>query len=423
MIHSSRREELEGAVRTLQRFVRGAEPGRTTGDEARRVVALLAEAERAASSGIALFTPVVVETGSYAKEGHGSAADWLAAHEGSSSGVARGRLAAAERAAAEPRLAKALHEGELSATQLKILADAAGTSPEAPGTLLDLLSEGSSHQELTDAAARLRASARSRETERARRARVHAARNLRWHQVEGGGVRGEFFCDETAWARVSPCLESEAKRRWKAAGSVSGESFDAFRLDAFLHLLGRRPGRGDNEGAQPLCVVLVDAEALGRGSVRSGELCEIDGIGPVSVDAATELLSEGSVQFIIRSSKDVRTITGTSRHVAQRLTTALLVRDRVCAVPGCGKRHGLEGDHRVVDFAKNGPTEWANLARLCPQHHTMKTHGGWTLSGGPGHWSWDPPPNPPSARFIAKAAQLATVKAKARSARNFPSRT
>ena len=94
--------ELEQTVRTLQRLVRGAAPTTASGDQARRLVDLFAQAERAAASGIALFSPVVVESGSYAKAGHGSAADWLGAVSGSSAAVAKSRLAAAGRAAAAP---------------------------------------------------------------------------------------------------------------------------------------------------------------------------------------------------------------------------------------------------------------------------------------------------------------------------------
>jgi hypothetical protein len=423
--------ELVGAVRTLQRFVRRARPGQVNGDQARAIVALLAEAERAAASGIALYSPVVVESGSYAKEGHGSAADWLAAHSGSSAGVARGRLVAAERAAVTPQLSDALHSGNLSSPQLKLLADAAAVAPEAPGALLDLVSEGSSHQELADAAARLRAAARSRQCARERRERVRAARHFRWSQREEGGIRGEFLCDEADWARVSPGLEADAKARWRAAGGPddrSNESLDAHRLDAFLGLLGRAgrsprsgsPGSpGPSNEARPVCAVLVDAEALRRGAPRGDELCEIDGIGPVSVDAVTELLGEGSAQFLVRCAKDIRSVTSVSRHAAQRLTMALLVRDRACAVPGCGRRLGLEIDHREIDFAKGGETSLANLARLCPPHHRMKTDGGWRLEGRPGRWEWIAPTRPPTAGRMARARKVTM----ARAARNQPRRT
>ena len=56
--------ELEDAVRTLQRVVRSASPRSFSGDQARAAVALFAESERAASSGIALFTPVLAQSGS-----------------------------------------------------------------------------------------------------------------------------------------------------------------------------------------------------------------------------------------------------------------------------------------------------------------------------------------------------------------------
>ena len=50
-------------------------------------------------------------------------------------------------------------------------------------------------------------------------------------------MRGEFSCDEVAWARVAPRLEAEAKERWKAAGSSDPGTLEAHRLDAFLEMM------------------------------------------------------------------------------------------------------------------------------------------------------------------------------------------
>jgi hypothetical protein len=398
--------ELSGAVRTIQRLVRNSSPGSVSGEEARCLVDLFAQAERAASSGIALFSPVVVETGSYAKAGHGSAADWLGAISGSSAGVAKSRLAAAGRAAADPTLTGALHGADLSAAQLKLVSETAVVAAGAAGTLLELTGKGASHQELSDTAARLRAAARSRESERARRARVHRCRHLRWHQRPDGGIGGEFLCDEVAWATLAPRLEADAKQRWRAAGQ--GDTLDAYRLDAFLNLLAGSGGAG-----RPHTLVIVDAEALRRGSVEGGELCEIEGIGPVSVEAATELLGEGGVQLLVRDGIDIRTVTGTARSLPQRVAAALTVRDRSCAVEGCGKRRGLEADHCGVDFAHGGPTSLDNLARLCPEHHDLKTYGGWRLEGVPGRRRWIAPAHPKSARYVAGARKLAAARAAA----------
>jgi hypothetical protein len=406
--------ELERAVRCIQRVVQSMAPGDISGDQALSLVSLFGEAERAAASGTALLTPVVVRTGSYTKAGHASAPDWLGAVSGSSNSVAKGRLVAAERAAASPELAEALHDGHLSAAQLKIVADTTALAPEAPGALLSLIANGAGNQELSGAASRRRAAARKVGCERERRARVHANRHFRWHQDDNGGIRGEFLCDEVAWAKVANGLEADARARWKAAGAAGGETLEAHRLDAFLALTAGAGGSPGRSGQAPRAVVLIDAEALRRGTTQRDELCEIEGIGPVSVDAATELIGDAGLQFVIKDGMDVRTVTGTTRVIRDRIDIALLVRDRHCVVPTCGKRFGLERDHSKVDYAADGPTEMANLARLCPACHNLKTNGGWKLGGGPGHWTWDPPAKPPSAGRINRQRKLTVAKAKAK---------
>ncbi len=223
-----------------------------------------------------------------------------------------------------------------------------------------------------------------------------------------------------AWAKVAPRIETEARARWRAAGAQASEPFEAYRLDAFVDLLSRSGAKDTSARAE--CLVLVDAEALRRGSTRTGEICEIEGIGPVPVEAAVELLGEGSLRFLLKEGTDIRTVTKSSRDLAQKTARALMARDRVCVVPGCGKRLGLEGDH-LVEFEHDGPTTYDNLARICPAHHAMKTHGHWTLSGSAGQWKWTPPARPPSAGAISRARRVATAKAKGRSDRNTPRQT
>jgi len=421
--------DLERLVGKMQEVVRTSTPESVSGDQARLFVERFAEAERAAASGVALFTPVVVGTGSYAKGGHASAQDWLGSLSGSSAGTAKGRLAAAERAAADPTLTEALHEGGLSAAELAVVTNAATEAPESTEDLLKLVDQGASHQELSDTAARMKAAARSRETEHLRRARVHTNRHLRVRQVETGGVRAEIFCDEVEWARIAPRIEARAKELWKAVGGGS-EPLEAYRLDALIELLGDsqvseslgrpdRPARptSPSKGTRCQTIVVIDAAALRRGTTEGDEICEIEGIGPVSVEAATELLSEGSVRYVIREGFDIKTVTKLTRDVAAAVEAALIVRDRICAVPGCGKRLGLETDHRGVDFGDDGPTELDNLVRLCPEHHHLKTHGGWRLEGKPGDWKWVAPAHPKSAHFIARARKLAAAKGRAQTAR------
>jgi hypothetical protein len=422
-------------------LVRSATPGLCSGDEAERAAALFGETEQLAASGVALFTPVVLKTGSYAKTGD-SAADWLAKAVGSSAGQAKSRLAAAERAAVDPKMTEALHDGRLSSEQLKQVAKGASEAPGSTGPLLELVARGASHQELSDTVARERAAHRSRESERIRDERVRSLRHLRWRQDPEGGIRGEFFCPEVQWARVAPLLEREAKGRWKGAGDGSSSSYDAHRLDAFIAMLGRSggssgsggPGGGSSGwggpsgrggpragfGARPHAVVIVNAEALRRGTTEGDEECEIDGVGPVSVAAASELIGEGGLSYVVREGVDIRTVTTHTRAVAACIDIALLIRDRICAVPGCGKRLGLERDH-LVEHAKGGPSEFKNLVRLCAEHHDLKTYGGWRLVGEPGAFAWIAPLHPTSAQEIARARRFAAAKGNAQ--RDRPRRT
>ena len=69
-------------------------------------------------------------------------------------------------------------------------------------------------------------------------------------------------------------------------------------------------------------------------------------------------------------------------------------------------------------------TSKAKSRQLCPEHHYLKTYGGWRLEGKPGAWEWVAPLHPKSAHFIARARKLAAAKGRARAARqrNFPQR-
>ena len=185
--------DLDRVVGEMQEVVRTSDTRIGLGRPGPPLRRALRRSRTGGGLGVALFTPVVVETGSFAKEGHASAQDWLGTLSGSSAGAAKGRLAAAERAAVDPSLTEALHEGGLSPAQLAVVTNAATEAPESTGDLLKLVDQGASHQELTDAAARKKAAARSRETERLRRARVHTNRHLRVHQVDIGGRAGRVL--------------------------------------------------------------------------------------------------------------------------------------------------------------------------------------------------------------------------------------
>ena len=199
------------------------------------------------------------------------------------------------------------------------------------------------------------------------------------------------------------------------------ESRDAYRLDALVamaeaslgsefpcnHDAGQKgaghKGAGNQDAddksarhkrrsaTKPIVRIRVDLDALRRGHALPGETCAIPGIGPVPVEIARSVLGDALLELVITNGIDVPTVVTNTRHIRRALRLALNERDGDCCVPGCSTADHLETDHFVTDFSKGGRTEIKNLARLCSWHHYNKTHKGWRLEGGPGHWRFVAP--------------------------------
>jgi hypothetical protein len=170
-----------------------------------------------------------------------------------------------------------------------------------------------------------------------------------------------------------------------------------------------RPAGGDHDAPSadslaiidrpPACsfVVRVDLDALLRGEAEAGELCEIDGLGPIPVSMARSLADDCFLRLVFHRAGDIKAVSHRGRTINKALRTALVHRDRTCVVPGCGMASGLEIDH-ILPFSQQGPTELDNLALLCHHHHYLKTNEGWTLArvgtkaDGSPRWSFTPEP-------------------------------
>jgi hypothetical protein len=237
-------------------------------------------------------------------------------------------------------------------------------------------------------------------------------------EAEGCGAAGEGPADRTGeksdGAAAEDAGESSTPRGSVTANLEAGEPEDTSGTTTSRPTEGP-PGRASAAqrrrrrlSGPPRATVIcrVDLQALRRGTLEPGESCEIPGVGPVPLAVARELFGDCFLKFVISDGVDIRTVVHYGRVIPAHLKTALQFRDRCCVVPGCGRTFGLEYDH-LVEFAKGGPTSLDNLARLCGPHHAMKTHKGYRLSGGPGHWVWQAPPPPPPAAAAAVAAVVA----------------
>jgi Domain of unknown function (DUF222) len=179
------------------------------------------------------------------------------------------------------------------------------------------------------------------------------------------------------------------------------------------------PGNFRNTGSRPvgpvpqsrwsnpryLALLRVDAAALRRGRVDSGELCEIAGIGPVPVTVARDLLGEAIVKLVITRGVDVANITHLGRGPTTAQKIALMWANPTCIVEGCHRRR-IEYDHRKP-WAQTRHTRLDELDPLCDYHHDLKTRLGWALVPGTGKRPFVPPDDPRHPRHHRAQARPA----------------
>jgi hypothetical protein len=377
--------------------------------------------ERLAASAKTLLAARVDESGIWQRAGDRSAPEYLARKSGSALGAARTSLETSKRVRALPQTRSAMRRGELSRAQADEIAGAASADPGAERSLLDSVA-GSSLNELRERCARTRAAADPDPD--ATQRRIHQERRLRrWTDAEGAwnlSARGT----PDAGARFNAVLDPIIDELFGAARREGRrESREAYAFDALIELARRRrPGDAtdaDVAGMTPapdsaadasgeagsrrqparasrpthLALLRVDLDALVRGSVEGGELCDIAGLGPIPVSTARDLLGESIVKLVITNGVDVANVThlGRGPTVAQRV--ALLWSSTGCVVAGCSRTVGIQTDHRVP-WADDRVTELANLDRFCGHHHGLKTRHGWALVPGTGKRPMVPPTDP-----------------------------
>ncbi|HWJ68354.1 MAG TPA: DUF222 domain-containing protein, partial [Nocardioides sp.] len=82
------------------------------------------------------------------------------------------------------------------------------------------------------------------------------------------------------------------------------------------------------------------------------------------------------------------------RLVTPAIWTALVIRDRHCAFPGCTRMPLACDAHHVTHWADGGTTSLDNLIMLCRAHHTLIHHSPWRVHIDPhtGQPVWTSPP-------------------------------
>jgi hypothetical protein len=91
------------------------------------------------------------------------------------------------------------------------------------------------------------------------------------------------------------------------------------------------------------------------------------------------VLSHGILQLVITDGVDVRTVVSNTRHVPTASKIAIAERDRRCKIRGCDCDRMLER-HHTPPFEESHSTIYRELGNLCPKHHDLVTHKGYTTT-------------------------------------------
>jgi hypothetical protein len=96
----------------------------------------------------------------------------------------------------------------------------------------------------------------------------------------------------------------------------------------------------------------------------------------IACDAGILPIILGGASVPIDIGRARRPYTGAAR-------TAVLLRDRGCAFPGCDRPPRWTQIHHIVHWADGGPTDRDNGVAMCSHHHRLIHHSDWTIRLGP----------------------------------------
>lgn len=311
----------------------------------------------------------------YERDGHLSAASWLAASHKVAWGLAREQVRVARAFEDMPQTRRALDVGDISMSAVRLLVTAHDAAPDAFGRAEAQLVQAARLHSVADLQrvvaywrdrVELERPPEGREDGLRARRRLHASTSL------GGMVRVDGDLDpeagETLLTALRSVLDVDAR-----SGERDDERTPAQRrADALGEICRQSLDRGDRPivaGERPHLTVTVGAEALAYGAVGGGEL---DHTGPVRSEVARRLACDASVMRVVMSGRSEPLGVGRRTSVVPpALRRAVVVRDRHCRFPGCDRPQTWCDAHHVVHWADGGRTSLPNLVLLCRRHHRM----------------------------------------------------
>jgi hypothetical protein len=318
----------------------------------------------------------------FERDGHLSTASWLVATYKLSWGAARERVRMARALQEMPKTRQAVDERQVSMSAVRVLVSARDADPQAFAACEHQLVEAARIHCINDLG---RVVAYWRQAVQREQAldddeQVRARRRLHASVTFLGTVRldGELDpeCGETVLSALGAVMDAEARTGGGEVRTPAQRRADALHQVCRGYLdSSQRPAVA---GERPHVTLMVDAEVLRDGT---GETAELDHVGPVDTETARRLACDASITRVVMAGPSEPLDVGRRTSVIPPgIRRALIVRDRRCRFPSCGRPHRWCDGHHVVHWGHGGPTAVPNLVLLCRRHHRMvHQRGGFTV--------------------------------------------
>ena len=297
--------------------------------------------------------------GIFQRDGHLPTASWLATTFRLGWGHAREQVRLARAVQEMPVTSRALEEGEISYSAVRLLVNARNAEPAAFHRSEPQLVEAARRHSVPDlqrvtAFWRQRAEReRSVDTEE----RLRERRALHTSVTFLGMVRVDGDLDpetgESLMTAIGAVLNAEARSRERDDHRTPAQR----RADALGEICRQWLDRSDRPvigGERPHLTVTVGAEELARSGAA-----ELDHAGPVGSESARRLACDASVMRVVLSGRSEPLDVGRRTAVIPpSMRRAVIVRDVHCRFPGCDRPHTWCDAHHVRHWADGGPTRW-----------------------------------------------------------------
>ncbi|MET0421379.1 MAG: DUF222 domain-containing protein [Acidimicrobiia bacterium] len=334
----------------------------------------------------------------FGADGALSASSWIAQHAPVSKRDAHALVRTARLAFDHERTAKALASGDVSASQVEVLAAMAKGRARLfardEDSLLDLLPT-LTVDGVIKAAKHWRSCA---DDEMARRDEAHVfdTREVTMASTLFGRVEIRASLDKEGGAIVRAALDAYDLGPDPEFGAEAPRTVAQRRADALVQICSEAVGRlQSSPGARHVPTVELgwDVDRLARSETASsaGALDDftsrraISGVGPVGIDVAKRISCDAAVhRVVMRGESEVLDVGRSSRLVTRAQRRALDRRDGGCVFPACDAPIEWCDAHHLVHWADGGDTTLENLVLLCRRHHVSCHEGGWELACPPG---------------------------------------